>query len=77
MPSATRKNAFARLCELNVQTQVANVCHTTICSGGHGPGGQELSVHGWVYSLRDGLLQDLNCSVSSSAQIAEAYRVNS
>jgi carbonic anhydrase len=69
-----KEERLARLCELNVQTQVANVCHTTIAQGAWARG-QELSVHGWVYSLRDGLLRDLDCSVSSSAQIAEAYRV--
>jgi carbonic anhydrase len=62
------------LCELNVTTQVANVCHTTIAQNAWGRG-QELSVHGWVYSLKDGLLQDLGCSVDSLEQIPEVYRV--
>jgi carbonic anhydrase len=62
------------LCELNVTTQVANVCHTTIAQNAWARG-QELSVHGWVYSLKDGLLQDLDCSVDSLEQIPEVYRV--
>ena len=62
------------LCELNVITQVANVCHTTIVQNAWSRG-QVLSVHGWVYSLKDGLLQDLDCSVDSLAQIPEIYRV--
>lgn len=73
---ADEEERLARLCELNVQTQVANVCHTTIAQRAW-TRGQALSVHGWVYSLRDGLLKDLGCSVNSAEQIADAYRVNS
>ncbi len=50
-----------RLCELNVVEQVANVCATTIVEGAWDRG-QELTVHGLVYDLRDGLLQDLGVS---------------
>jgi carbonic anhydrase len=50
-----------RLCELNVAEQVANVCATTIVEEAWGRG-QELTVHGVVYDLRDGLLQDLGVS---------------
>ncbi|TXS96294.1 carbonate dehydratase [Parahaliea maris] len=64
-----------RLCELNVVSQVANVCHTTIVQNAWSRG-QQLSVHGWVYSLKDGLLRDLKCDVSGPDQISEAYRVS-
>ena len=62
------------LCELSVITQVANVCHTTIAQNAWARG-QSLSVHGLVYSLRDGLLKDLGCTVSGHEQISESYRV--
>ena len=62
------------LCELNVITQVSNVCHTTIAQNAWGRG-QQLAVHGWVYSLKDGLLKDLDCTVDSIEQVPEAYRV--
>jgi carbonic anhydrase len=62
------------LCELNVMTQVSHVCHTTIVQNAW-QRGQQLSVHGWVYSLKDGLLKDLNCTVDRAEQIADAYRV--
>ncbi len=52
-----------RLCELNVIEQVANVCQTTIVRDAW-ERGQELSVHGWVYTLHDGLLHDLNLTVT-------------
>ncbi|WP_116368633.1 carbonate dehydratase [Parahaliea mediterranea] len=63
-----------RLCELNVVSQVANVCHTTIVQNAWARG-QKLSVHGWCYSLRDGLLRDLECAVFGPDQISDAYRI--
>jgi len=63
-----------RLCELNVAAQVANVCRTTIVQQAWARG-QALSVHGLIYSLSDGLLQDLGCTDSDPEQIAGAYRV--
>ncbi len=64
------------LCELNVMRQVSNVCHTTIAQNAWDRG-QSLEVHGLIYSLMDGLLKDLNCSVSDTDQIPEIYRVMS
>ena len=64
------------LCELNVVTQAEHVCHTTIVQNAW-QRGQPLAVHGWVYSLKDGLLRDLNCTVDRADQIADAYRVMS
>ena len=64
------------LCELNVMSQVSNVCHTTIAQNAWDKG-QPLEVHGWIYSLRDGLLKDLNCSVNSADLIPEIYRIRS
>lgn len=64
------------LCELNVAQQVANVCHTTIVQNAWARG-QSLAVHGWVYSLKDGLVRDLKCSVASADRISAAYRVMS
>ena len=37
--------------------------------------GQALTVHGWVYSLRDGLLKDLDCSVDGVEDVPAAYRI--
>ncbi len=53
-----------RLCELNVVEQAANVCETTIVQDAWSRA-QELTVHGVVYGLRDGLLRDLGVSRSS------------
>jgi len=62
------------LCELNIMTQVSHVCHTTIAQNAWARG-QKLSVHGWVYSLQDGLLKDLDCTVDQVDQISDVYRV--
>ena len=61
-----------RLCELNVIEQVANVCQTTIVRDAWDRG-QDLCVHGWVYGLKDGLIRDLNTSVSKAADGPSAY----
>lgn len=50
-----------RLCELNVIEQVGNVCATTMAQNAWKKG-QELSVHGWIYNLNDGLIKELICS---------------
>ena len=54
-----------RLCELNVVTQVRHVCQTTIVQDAWRRG-QSVSVHGWIYSLQDGLLRDLQVTESAS-----------
>jgi carbonic anhydrase len=64
-----------RLCEFNVMAQVAHVCQTTIVQNAW-ERGQELSVHGWIYGLRDGLLKDLNVSASHCEDVPMAYRIN-
>jgi carbonic anhydrase len=62
-----------RLCELNVIEQVANVGNTTVVQEAWARG-QELSVHGWIYDLNDGLLKNLGVSISSAAELAVAQR---
>ena len=61
-----------RLCELNVIEQVRNVCQTTVVQD-HWRHAQALSVHGWIYSLRDGLLRDLGITVNGADEVDDAY----
>ena len=62
-----------RLCELNVLEQVANVCRTSIVEDAWARG-QALTVHGWIYGIRDGLLRDLRFTAGSRAAAASGYR---
>lgn len=54
------------LCELNVKEQVKNICNTEMVKKAWREG-RELSVHGWIYGLEDGLLKDLDTCVTSEA----------
>jgi carbonic anhydrase len=57
-----------RLCELNVIEQVTNVARTTVARDAWARG-QDFAVHGWIYSIENGLIRDLG--VSRSAPVAE------
>jgi carbonic anhydrase len=61
-----------RLCELNVLEQVAHVCHSSVVQEAW-LRGQPLTVHGWIYGLRDGLLRDLGFAVERAADLNVAY----
>jgi carbonic anhydrase len=63
-----------RLCELNVAAQVMNVCRTTIVQDAW-QNGRTLAVHGWIYSVSDGLLRDLGISVDQVEQIPSMHRM--
>jgi carbonic anhydrase len=64
--------AVDRLCELNVIEQARNVCQTTIVRDAWARG-QTLSIHSWIYSLRDGLLRDLEFTVSAGDEVLDRY----
>jgi carbonic anhydrase len=63
-----------RLCELNVAQQVRNVAHTTIVQGAW-LAGRSLAVHGWIYDIADGLLHDLEVTISGPEQLEPIYRI--
>ena len=52
------------LCELNVKEQVKNICSSTIVKNAWKQG-KKLSVHGWIYSIENGILKDLDACVTS------------
>jgi carbonic anhydrase len=62
-----------RLCELNVIEQVFNVGQTTVVESAWARG-QKLTLHGWVYSLENGLLRDLRLTASSTRELYDGYR---
>ena len=62
-----------RLCELNVIEQVVNVNQTTIIRDAR-ERGQVVTVHGWVYSLKDGLIRDMNMTATNAEELSIGYR---
>jgi carbonic anhydrase len=60
-----------RLCELNVIEQVLNVCQTTVVRDAWSRQ-QRIMVHGFVYSLVDGLLRDMGLHIAAPDQVAAA-----
>lgn len=61
-----------KLCELNVIEQVINVCQTTSVQDAWSRE-QPLTVHGWVYGLKDGMARDMGISVSNPDELSQRY----
>jgi carbonic anhydrase len=66
---ADREN---RLCELNVIEQVRHVCQTSIIRDAW-ERNQYLQVHGWIYGLHNGLVRDLEYTVSNLDALRSGY----
>ena len=64
-----------RLCELNVVEQVYNVCSTTIVQQAWNRG-QALAVHGLIYNLKDGLLKDLDTTLTGPEDLPATFRLD-
>lgn len=67
------KAAIEMLCELNVIEQVINVCETTVVRDAWDRG-QAVTVHGWIYGLKDGLLRELGMCIRSPAELAQSVQ---
>jgi carbonic anhydrase len=63
-----------KLCELNVENQVVNVCHTTIVQNAW-QNGQKLGVHGWCYRLSDGIIRDLGVTIDTPDRIKDIFKM--
>ena len=70
LPEGVRANA---LCDINVIEQVVNVSVSTVMVDAWARG-QKVAVHGWSFGVHDGLLQDLQMSISSPDQMDALYR---
>jgi carbonic anhydrase len=70
VPEHARANA---LCELNAIEQVVNVAQSTVLQDAWARG-QEVTLHGWVYGVHDGLLQDLQMKVAAAQALEPIYR---
>ncbi|MBK9089417.1 MAG: carbonate dehydratase [Holophagales bacterium] len=71
-PRGTEAEEHDRLCKLNVVEQVLNVTNTTVVRDAWARG-QSLAVHGWIYGIEDGLLEDLGITGTSEAEVAATY----
>jgi carbonic anhydrase len=69
---SNRRDRLDRLCELNVMRQVKNVASDVFVQEAWARL-QNLSVHGWVYSLANGLVTDLNVTVSQGPELEERW----
>ena len=63
------------LCELNVIEQVSNVCLTTIVRDAW-ERGQPLTVHSWIYGIKDGIMRDLGMAVQGPNEFESQYRAS-
>jgi carbonic anhydrase len=61
------------LCELNAIEQVVNVAQTTVMLDAWGRG-QKVTLHGWCYGLKDGLINNLHMTVDSTEGLDSLYR---
>lgn len=66
---------YDRCVELNVQEQVYNLATTSIVQNAWAKD-KELKIHGWVYDLRTGLINDLGINMGSQEEISDIYRFN-
>src|SRR3954467_15154441 len=72
--SMTQEQSVDRLAELNVIEQAVNVARSTILQDAW-KRGQSVSVHGWIYRLRDGLIRDLGFSAARESAVEDQYEV--
>jgi carbonic anhydrase len=63
-----------RLCELNVKQQVTNICKTKVVQRAWQQG-RELALHGWIYSIEDGIIKDLHVDVYDRSAMPEIYSI--
>ena len=70
---AAEGDHYNLLCKLNVMEQVVNVCQTTIVQEAWKKK-QPLMVHGWIYQLKDGILQDLEMSIQTIGEVKIRYK---
>ncbi|WP_461788315.1 carbonic anhydrase [Pedobacter sp.] len=66
---------FDRMVELNAIHGAKNVMSTSIVQNAWAAG-QELGVHAWVYSLKTGLIKDLNTSASSASDVSPLFKMD-
>ncbi|MEI8325256.1 MAG: carbonate dehydratase [Betaproteobacteria bacterium] len=70
LPQAELEDA---LCEMNVIEQVGNVALSNVMQDAWSRG-QKVMVHGWIYGLSDGLVKDLDVTMSGASEVVDVFR---
>ena len=70
LPQAELEDA---LCEMNVIEQVGNVALSNVMQDAWSRG-QKVTVHGWIYGLSDGLVKDLDVTMSGASEVVDVFR---
>jgi carbonic anhydrase len=61
------------MCEMNVIEQVGNVALSNVMQDAWSRG-QKVAVHGWVYGLNDGLVKDMDVTMTNSNEVVDVFR---
>jgi carbonic anhydrase len=69
------KQRFNRFVELNVVEQVCDIAKTSIVQAAW-ESGQQLHIHGWVYDVRDGLINDMQITIKNNDSLTEVYQLD-
>lgn len=69
------KLRFEKFVEVNVKEQVLDLAKTSIVQSAW-ENGQQLMIHGWVYDIKDGLINDLNVTLENDDQLPEVYQLD-
>jgi carbonic anhydrase len=69
------KDRFNRFVELNVAEQVFDLAKTSIVQGAWKKK-KELHIHGWVYDIADGLINDLEVTIRNNETLGEVYKLD-
>lgn len=72
---ADKDERFDRFVEINVKEQVYDLAKTSIVQAAW-KNGQELTLHGWVYAINSGIVQDLVVNISNDSQLEDVYQLN-
>lgn len=71
--SLSREEWDNKLCEINVATQVYNLGNSTIMQQAW-ERGQDITIHGWIYGIDDGVLRDLGVNATSRESLEVTYQ---
>ena len=72
---SVERDRFNRFVELNVVEQVFDLAKTTIVQGAWKKK-KELHIHGWVYDIADGLINDLEVTIRNNETLGEVYKLD-